>query len=263
MNSPHDSIPAEVPHLGPKQAEFGAASWGRIGRGCLGCICTFIGILMFVAIVVGLINGRFAAGLFKLAAFGGLFLVGGIALLRSIRAASGTRVEVYADGLALWDGPTIRVCRWQEIRTVIEKEAVSGEEVVEQALQNETRAFRLYLNSGELIILKSYLGGLAELGDIIKQNTLPHLLPVYLAEWEQMRSLDFGAIGLCRDGIKVENQTLPWSDVREVKRKGGWIALHKQGGWTSWKKVKLSDVPNAHILLEMIAQHSHYLIGNR
>lgn len=128
-------------------------------------------------------------------------------------------------------------------------------------MQNETRAFRLHLDSGRLLILKSYLSGLAALGDLVKQNTLPHLLPAYLAEWEKNRALAFGPIGLNRDGLTVESQLLPWSEIQSLQRKGGWIAIYKQGGWVSWKKVQLSDVPNAHVLLAIMSHHIDRLGG--
>ena len=243
-----------TPDLGPKQAEFRSSGWGRMTLGCLGLICTLIGVAFLAALIVGLVNGQVAA-LRGVLVFGGLLLVGGIALLGGTRKAARARIEVYADGLVLREGADATCCHWADIVTVTEKEAVSGDEVMGEALMHESRAFHLRLRSGRIIVLKSYISRLAKLGTVLKQETLPHLLPGYQAALDQGRRVEFGPISLQRDGIELQEDLLPWQEVAGVNRKRGWIRIHRPGAWTSWKKVKLSDVPNAHVLLEMVAQH--------
>lgn len=242
-------------NLGPKQTEFGASSGGRVVRGCLGLICCFIGALFLIAVIVGLLKFAWER-LDDMLVFGGLFLAGGIALLLSIRAAGQTCVEVYADGLILREGPTATSCRWTDILTVTEKEAVSGDEVIQEAMVSESRAFRLHLQTGEVIALKSYIEGLAELGAIIQEETLPHLFPACQVKLRQGQHVEFGPIRLHREGIEVQGQVLSWTEIQDVKRKGGWIRFYGRGAWGSWKKIKLSEVPNAHVLFEIVARRT-------
>jgi hypothetical protein len=253
MTSPN-AMPTSPQDLGPKQAEFRASGWGRTGLGCLGMICAGIGVAGFIGIAVALVNGRGTKRLAALVAFACLFLVGGIALLRGMRKAGRTRVEVHAGGLALYDGAEVISCRWTEILAVTEKEAVTGGEVIQEAMIHESRAFRLRLQSGEEIALKSYISGLAKLGAIVQRETLPHLKQHCQAELKEKRSIEFGPISLRVEGIEVQQELLPWAEVVGVERKKGWIEVQRLGASKSCKQVKLSDVPNAHVLLDLVAQ---------
>jgi hypothetical protein len=100
--------------------------------------------------------------------------------------------------------------------------------------------------------------GLPRPGAVIKERTLPHLLPGYLAELNAQGFTEFGPIRLRADGIEVEGQALPWSEVRAIKRSRGWYNVFRRSGWTAWKKAKVSDVPNARVMLELFEQ----LTGN-
>jgi hypothetical protein len=249
-----DKMANSTSDLGPKQAEFRSSGWARTGFGCLGVFCTLIGIVLLIGIVVGLVNGGRAKRLPALVAFGVVFLLGGIALLRGMKWAGRTHVQIHVNGLVLQEGANVIPCRWKEIVAVTEKEAVDGGEVIQEAMKYESRAFRLRQQLGEEIALKSYIGGLAELGDIVKRATLPHLLQSCQAELKQKRQVDFGPICLRLDGIQVQEDLLPWAEVAGVDRKGGWIRVQRIDASKNWRQVKLSDVPNAHVLIHMVDQ---------
>lgn len=248
-----NQLPTSAPDLGPKQAEFRASGWGRTGLGCLGVICVLIGVAGLVGIVVGLVNGE-ARRLSKLVVFGLVFLAGGIALLRGMKKAGRTRVEVHAGGLVLHEGAEVFFCPWKEIVAVTEKEAVTGGEVVQESLNHESRAFRLRLRSGQEVALKSYISGLVELGAIVKRETLPHLKQQCKAELKEQRKIDFGPISLRLEGVEVQGELLPWHEVTTIDRKGGWIRVQRLGESKSWKQLKLAEVPNAHVMLDLVAQ---------
>jgi hypothetical protein len=237
--------------LGLKQGEFRIE--GQIGRGCLGVICSVGGVAILVGIVVNLVNGTLIGG-GRLLLAAGLCLMGGFALLRSVGRAGRTRVEVFTDGLVLHEGPAIQSCRWQDVVMVIQKEAVDMNEGLGGALISEFRAFHLHLRSGQVIVLKSYIRRLLSLGSIVKRETLPHLLTGYQADLAEGRTATFGPLAIDRDGIVAQEQKLPWSEVRQVRQKAGWIKLYRPGKWFAWKKLKLSEIPNAHVLLHLASE---------
>jgi len=239
--------------LGPKQAEFRASKRDCCSYGCLGMICLGIGIAGLVAIVVALFSGP-QRGLLKLFVGSVLFIAGGVALLKGSTGASRTRVEVFEGGLVLHEGADTIGCRWTEIDTIIEKEAVDAGEVVNEGMENETRAFRLHLSSGQLIVLKSYISGLAQLGLTVQQRALPHLMSRCKQQLDTNRGVEFGPVLVTPEDIGVQGQAKQWSEIGPVHRKGGWIIISNPSGWGSWKKVKLSEVPNVYVMLKLIKE---------
>jgi hypothetical protein len=242
--------------LGAIQATFGSSRTSRALRASLGTLCILLGVLFCLACVAGFCMGRAEA--VHGAVFGVAFLTGGSALLMGNRLAAKTSVEVCAKGLVVREGAMVTSCTWGEIIAVIEKQAVSSDDVLAELRRHESRAIQLVLHSGLVIILKSYVCRLAELGAIIKRETLPLLLPSYQSALHSGQPVKLGLILLDRDGIVVGMDRLPWCEVSGADRKGGWVRLHRIGSWKSWKKVKLSEVPDAHVLIEMVNQRAFF-----
>jgi hypothetical protein len=250
-----EDLPTPQTGLGPKRAEFGASNRGQAARVFFGLACCGLGIAMLVALVFRLDEGRFdllAPGLFVIALCAGI----GVSLLRGSHTRSRTLVEVYKDGLVLREGEDDTSCRWIDVLAVTEVKQGASDfaDWVVGVMKNETHSFHLHLSSGQVIVLKDYISDLARLGDILKQETLPRLLAAALEGLDQGRPVDFGPIRVRPGGIEVDGKTLPWEAIQGVKRKFNWFQIHRRGGWVSWKKFKLGEVPNAHVLEELVAR---------
>jgi len=247
-----DQVATQPEDLGPLQARFGASIVGRIFRWGLGSICLLLGILFSGVAIAGCfaVNPEWVLG----ALHGIVFLVGGIALLRGNKSATKTCVEIHQRGLVVRDGANVVSFNWGQVLTVTEKEAVTFDEVIREGIMHESRAFRLQLHSGQVVVLKSYIRGLAEIGATVKRETLVHLLPAYESELREVGSVEFGRIRLSRNGIEVGNASSLWSEVSAADRKRGWIRIHRLDTWKTWQKARLSGVPNAHVLLEIVAR---------
>ncbi|MBI1914552.1 MAG: hypothetical protein HYS12_07415 [Planctomycetes bacterium] len=252
-----DDLPVGDINLGPKQAEFGASNFGRILRACFALLLTGLGGVALVGLVTKIINGELvnlSRGFLVI-----FFCLGcAAALLWSARHAGRIRVELYADGLVLHLGSSMQACRWDDILVVTEIKLGLAEfyEFLVGVMSHQTHAFHLHLRSGEVIILPNYIRGLARLGYTIKAATLPRLVVVSLAELDGARSVSFGPIRLSPDGIEVNDKQLPWGKVKRVKRLGNWLDIHRRGALLRWKRFNLGEVPNAHVLEEIVAQRS-------
>jgi hypothetical protein len=236
-------------------AEFRSSARAQFGRACIGIVLMMVGVAILFAYLVGLLMGHLRPEQLHSVLFGLMFLAGGgRVLFVSARRSTPTAVDVCMEGLVFQEGTTTVAFRWSDVLTVTEKRSVGDEERRRDSLVNELRAFRIGLQSGQVIILKSYIGRLGKLGTLIKENTLPHLLRRYCADLNQGRSVVFGALRLSVDGLTVQDRLLPWQQVRSVKCKGGLIKLCRRDRWMTWRIVKLTDVPNAHVLLPLVEQ---------
>src|SRR5207244_4076595 len=98
-----------------------------------------------------------------------------------------------------------------------EKKALGGDigNYLEGVMSHERHSFHLHLRSGEVIILKDYISRLTRLGKIIKEATLPHLLPLVLSKLNEGRVLDFGPILICPDGIEIADKSFPVNTIQD------------------------------------------------
>jgi hypothetical protein len=242
--------------LGAKVEEFRTENWSQLLRGCIGLFCLSIGALIVIVQVMDAFKGELRltkAGLVVTM----MLLVAGVGLLRGIREAARVRVELFSEGLILREGSIVVSCFWKEILVVLEKEATHQQQRELESIASIARAFVLRLSSGRTIVLKSYLRDLERLGAAIQRGTLPHLLPQYQSALCAGRDAEFGSIRLVYAGIEVAKKTLPWSELGRIVRDGGWLKIKKRGAWFAWKKVRLNEVPNAHVLQEIVSQRFH------
>jgi len=256
MKTPDELLAGEI-NLGPKQAEFGASVWGRLLRACFATLLAVLGGIILVRLITMITEGEWenlSEGVFV------LFLILGCAaaLLWSARNAGRIRVEVYADGLVHRVGSSTHTCRWEDILVVTEIRLGFADfhEGLHGVMTHQTHAFHLHLRSGQVIALQDYISGLTRLGYMIKEATLPRLVAASLSDLDQGRPINFGPITLYPDGMEVKGKRLAWEEIKRVKRKGNWLFLHRRGALIFWKRLPLGEIPNAHVLEEILAQRS-------
>jgi hypothetical protein len=254
--STFETTSSETEYLGPKVVGFRASTLGQVARFFLGWICIAVGAAFLLVCVLAL--NRVAGmpwHMMHSAVYGVLFLAGGIALNCSVRNAAQARCDVYELGLLLRQQSSVQMCRWDEIIELVEKEAVNVEEVIGEGMRSESRAFHLRLRTGQVVVLKSYLRGLAKIGATVKRETLPLLLPAYQEMLRRGQKVEFGPIRLAQHDICVDAERRLWGELDRMRRNRGWLMFYCRGEWLAWKKVKVSAVPNAHVMVHLVGAH--------
>jgi hypothetical protein len=92
------------------------------------------------------------------------------------------------------------------------------------------------------------------LGDAIQKEVTRCLMPKYFQLLKSGDTVDFGKLKLSRRGISNLKETIPWSQVRDVRVNLGMINVNKDGKWLVLSSVYAHEIPNLYVFLTLIDQ---------
>jgi hypothetical protein len=90
---------------------------------------------------------------------------------------------------------------------------------------------------------------IAELGRLIMEQTLPHLLPLTQAAMKRGETVTFGTLKASSLGLCHGDRRACWKDVKEMRvDKHGQLVIDTKGFGTCWLRRPLGEIDNYHVL---------------
>jgi hypothetical protein len=236
--------------LGPPLGEF-RLSEARFIRQLLLVPLLLLGGLVLVALP--LLVFFFARGgggdpaLFKLLVLGCFLMIGAVVLVVRAWRNRGLCVLVYREGLVRLHREKANAFFWDEVDTVV---ARKNKEAWSKAAAGSL-VVTVRRSNGEEYQFDDTLPDLKRLAEMIRTQTLQHLLPRALDAVQAGSEVTFGKLrvgpaGLSRERGR-EHDTLPWEQIKEIKIDDDKVTITKKGNWLTWHTVPLGEVPNAHV----------------
>jgi hypothetical protein len=201
-------------------------------------------------VVVGLVGIAIGANLsdsggtskFFLISLGiGLLCVAGYLFFRWY-AGRDIHVLIYNDGLTVIRNDDMRSYRWDEIDSLFQKLVVSSVYGIRGAT---SKKYTLVPKKGAVIIFTEILPNVDELGQRIQQQITLRRLPEDLKRMDAGETIRFGPISIDKQGVIVQQKTLPWDAVGRAKAYQGLLQIGD-------KWIAISEIPNLLLLLAHI-----------
>jgi hypothetical protein len=191
-----------------------------------------------------------------------MFVMLGVMLaIRSYRNL-GLRVLVYPEGGILFRGDRAATFFWDEIVRLWKKPIE-----LHLSIWKGSLILRLEKTDGESIEIDDALPYLRELARIIEEKTFPLLFSSAICTLEAGRCVHFRVLVVHPSGLEARKGTLPWEELKEIKWENDGLAIYKKGKWRNWYTLKLSHIPNYHVIVPLIGQmlksKSHVERGKR
>ena len=240
-----ERLPKGAENLGGKPiAEYkGMASLSGVLVG-LGVV---FGLLGFGLVIGGLLASRSDSSLLCLVPPGLICLGFGIWAANEWRLKHNLRALVYPDGFIHVRGGRVNAFRWDEIAEVY------------QSMQRTHRfgraAQKIYMvkdATGKKSVLTGELAGIAALGETIQREVTARMLPRCWEEYNQGKTLQFGALGISKEGISKGKEIQPWDQVEEVRLEWGSIVVKKNDKKLPWASITASSTPNLFVFTSMV-----------
>jgi hypothetical protein len=239
-----DELDQKVAELGEPVVEFTVDTRRVLTQLVLAPLMFLGGLVLILGPVWVLLHGRpGGAALFKLIVLGLLLTPGAIALCIGALRKWGLRVLVFPEGLVRAHRGKVQAVFWEEIQTINQQVNVGAV----SKIMSSSLVFVVQRASGEELHFDGYLPDLKKLGAILQRETLRHLLPRALAVYQRGEPVAFGKLQVSRAGISNGKDTLPWSEVKEVKVEESSVSVSKEGKWWTWYTAVITEVPNAHV----------------
>ena len=176
-----------------------------------------------------------------------LALMGVTLAIRSYRNL-GLRVLIYPEGGIRFQHDRVVTFFWEEIARLWRKKI---QEHWSSAWQGSLILI-LEKANGDTIQFDDALPRLSTLADLIQSKTLPFFLSSALADLEAGRTVDFDELIVHPLGLKVNKGTLAWEEINEIRCDGQSLSIYKRGKKTNWCTLKVSEIPNFHVLPALI-----------
>jgi hypothetical protein len=208
------------------------------------------------AATTAVISGMGALGAFIVGLqpnLSGWFIAAGFCLLVCISAwvsaasRANARVELFERGAIIKKGSSSDTFQFDNVKNVWYRgrQSSSGIPV--------TSRFSLELNTGRRVAIEATgFRNERDLATSLFRKLSSPLTVKALADLQAGKKLSFGAIQVDRFGVSNGRETIPWSEVSEVRVNNGTITINRQGKWLSWAQISTERTPNVLVLL-MIA----------
>jgi hypothetical protein len=241
-DSPHE-VADKLAQLGTPLAEF-AVSGGRVVWLLTAAVLLFpLGLLLLGLAVAALFVGHAEHGLIHLLILGVSLLLASIFLAMRTWRRWGLRVLVFPEGLVRVQGSHAEAFFWDEVRTVLQRK--NGGHWARFA--QGKYVYTVHRHGGGEFHFDDALPDVRRLGDLIRRESLRHLLPAALETYETGQPLPFGRLQLSRHGLRYGTEWVPWEKVREVNVTEDRLTIHKHGNWLPFCVVAVGEVPNLHV----------------
>lgn len=252
-----EDLGREVAELGKFRAEFATSKKRLIGSLIVGSVFVVAGVVflgigiagVFDVLPWGLSRIRMIVG----GILGGIVMVlGGILVPWRYHRSRKVRVLVFLRGLVRLDGEHVNVCRWDEVETICDQAIDKADNM---GLFEELHRFAIRRADGTELAFDESLPRVRKLRKTIDQETLHYLLPVALKTCSDHQTVEFGQLQVDGDGLHHDQESLHWSEVKEVDVRKRKVTITKQGQWSSWFCADVSEIPNLHVFRALVSHH--------
>lgn len=240
------AIDDKIAQLGEPAAEFAVRGLAFLRSLILGPVLVAGGVFLEILLI----------GVFHLHQYEillpGIFLIGtGVMLLVRAFRNRGLRVLLFPEGLVRVQRGNALAFWWEEIEQVWQKKS-GGSHWIGHSWWN----LMVQAADGRRMTFDDSLPRLPQLVQIVRRESLVFLWPRYLADFETGKILDFGKLRISQRGLSYGKETLPWANLQKAKVQGAQLLIYKKGKWTHSLSFTVSDIPNFHVLLALMAQRA-------
>lgn len=191
----------------------------------------------------------------------------GAGLLWFMYRNRGLRVMVYPTGLLRLRPDEAESYPWAEVTAVKLKGDPDGGPVFVRDPDGRPTACWLPLKVPTFQVWNSYVGveradggdahfspALADypgLVERIQRGAFAVQWPAALKTLAAGGEVKFGDLAVFPGGLRANDQTVKWAEVKEVGLSGKSLVVKRHGGWLPWFAKELTAVPNAHLLFAL------------
>ncbi|MCC7362647.1 MAG: hypothetical protein IT317_24415 [Anaerolineales bacterium] len=245
-----------ITELGALQKEYTRGVRGSCLLAGLGLAAAGAGLaLAFVAIAVTEADPSAEARermLVQLLGAGGLFVFGLVALASTWFAWT-TTAALYEHGVAVRATHGVQQAAWADVSAVYVR-------VVRQpgtlGIYQTTHLYTLEKRNGEKLRLDDALTDeVGKLGSAVQIAVARAQFPRYWDAYMAGQRVTFGPLALDKHKFYVNDQELPWSQIRSVRIEQGSVWIEKTDqGWIRWTAVSVPDVPNLLVFHNLVGR---------
>jgi len=156
------------------------------------------------------------------------------------------RIYLFTNGFIRANGMTIDAVRWDQVEAVFQR-------AVRNRYGNVIRySYTVRRGDGAVYKFNSLIKKVADLGNTIQHEVTKVHIPRAIAAFNSGNPLYFGKLSLNVQGISKGSAMLPWIQVRNVDLNRGYVRIWQNGRSMRWARVRVADVPNLLVFLEMV-----------
>lgn len=177
---------------------------------------------------------------------GGLFLLtaGGAV----VNGLLDYQVDIHEQGFVYSTAFETLNVNWADVMTVWQAKRVR-----QRNGPTTSATYTFLLQNGKKLVLDNERFKNAEgLGDAIQNEVTRRLMPGYIDLLRSGGTAKFGKLSINSQGISNGKETIPWSQVKDVRITLGIININKEGKWLTWSSARASEIPNLYVFLELI-----------
>jgi hypothetical protein len=237
----------ESPDFGPMLSEHRVTTTRAKGN-------YYAGIALVIFGLIGIIAGFALSGeglLPVCAGFGILFaLAGGYSIWQS-RREQDLAIRACRDGLIYSHNGKTEAMRWDEMDQVF-MSLVNNKNLLAMFYN-----YRLQSGNGRKIAFNyndQAMQNMSQLSDTIQREITNRQLPQAIATYNAGNTVTFGRLALSKSGLSNGQETIPWSEVEEVKLQNGAVTVRKKDKWLNWSSVTVGSTPNIYVFLNLVDQ---------
>jgi hypothetical protein len=245
--------PTETAALGPLQTEYKVSQVKNRSNQIVGWLFVVVGpLLLLTALILTFTDDT---GLnFLCGGVGLLVLLGGVFALWQYRRDSSINVGVYRDGLVYIHGDKTDVVRWDDIDSV-KMAVVNVTRSGRQHVYDTVYHYTINPRTGAEVRFsfnKNSIPNIDQLSNTIQHEVTHRQLPKAAETFNRGETLQFGKLNVDRRGIGNSKETIPWSDVEDLKLNNGVITIRKKGKWLNWSNVTVAETPNIFVFMALV-----------
>jgi hypothetical protein len=165
------------------------------------------------------------------------------------------RVYVFSEGLVSVKGTSLEAMQWSQVETVWQSFARYGLNILLfiPLLRIEAKSYRVKGTDGRTLVFNGILQNVEALGEAISSGTVRYLLPKAIAAYQQGAPVQFGPFTVSKQGIRNENQGIPWNLYERIMIGNGRTWIQYQGGKRLDGRVAIKNVPNFPVFIALVS----------
>ena len=187
---------------------------------------------------------------FEFGSFLGLLILG-MMFFGVYRALSNRsrKVIAFAQGFVIMDANSPgAVFPWNTIRSV---QQATTRHYANGVYVSTSHVYRIRRDDGVEIQLDDLIQDVETLGATIQRETFPHILLRARSLYDAGEMLPFGKLAVSHSGVSNGKETLPWSEIEEVKVAEGVVHVRRKNQWLRWSHAVVAQMPNVTVFLAL------------